>query len=39
MIEKLANALQFNRTLVKLDLSSNGLECNQGEKIIQALKV
>ena len=39
MIENLANALQSNRTLIKLDLSSNGMQCEQGQKIIKALKV
>ena len=39
MIENLAAVLQDNQTLIKLDLSANGLLCSQGSQIIRALKV
>lgn len=37
MIEQLAQKLKVNRTLQKLNLSCNGLQCGIGIKIIQAL--
>lgn len=39
MVEKLASVVRLNRTLVKLDLSSNGFQCREGEAVINALKV
>lgn len=39
MIDNLAAAIQFNRTLIKLDLSANGIQCKDGQKIVKALKV